>query len=96
MSWRFYRRVKILPGVSLNFSKRGTSLSVGGRGAHVTLGRGRVRETIGIPGSGLSYTTSQKAGATDSAPGTRRALYLIAIVGVLLVLALLSHFNRHR
>ena len=96
MGWRFYRRVKILPGVSLNFSKRGTSLSVGTRGAHVTLGRGHVRETVGIPGTGISYTSNQKAERSTSAPGSRRALYVLAIVGILLLLALLSHSSPHR
>ncbi|HLH76654.1 MAG TPA: DUF4236 domain-containing protein [Candidatus Binataceae bacterium] len=95
MGWRFYRRVKILPGVTLNFSKRGTSLSVGGRGAHVTLGRGRERETIGIPGSGISYTTTQKASRTAPAPGTRRTLYVLMILAILLLLALLSHSTPH-
>ena len=30
--------------------------SIGVRGAHVTLGHGKVRETVGLPGTGLSYT----------------------------------------
>jgi len=39
MGLRFYRRVKILPGLSVNVSKSGPSLSVGVRGAHVTFSR---------------------------------------------------------
>jgi hypothetical protein len=58
MGWRFYRRVRILPGVTLNVSKRGASVSVGPRGAHVTLGKRGVRESVGIPGTGISYTSS--------------------------------------
>ena len=34
MGFRFYRRVRILPGVSVNFSRSGPSLSVGLRGPH--------------------------------------------------------------
>ncbi len=78
MGFRFYRRIRVLPGVTLNLSKRGISASVGVRGAHVTVGHGKVRETVGIPGSGLSYTHiegSQQtrgeapgAGQTESAP----------------------------
>jgi tetratricopeptide (TPR) repeat protein len=62
MGFRFFRRVKIMPGVSLNFSKSGASVSLGGRGMHYTIGpRGR-RVTIGIPGTGLSYTAVSSNG----------------------------------
>jgi hypothetical protein len=56
MGLRFYRRIKLFPGVRLNISRSGVSTSVGVRGAHVTIGHGETRETIGLPGSGLSYT----------------------------------------
>ena len=58
MSYRFFRRVRIAPGLTVNLSKSGPSLSVGGRGAHVTLGgsRGR-RTTVGLPGTGLYWTS---------------------------------------
>jgi hypothetical protein len=56
MGFRFRRSIKILPGIRLNIGKRGVSTSIGVRGAHVTLGHGQVRETVGLPGTGLSYT----------------------------------------
>lgn len=57
MGWRFRRTLKILPGVRLNFSKSGVSASLGVRGAHITLGGPTgPRVTVGLPGSGLSYT----------------------------------------
>jgi hypothetical protein len=56
-SLRFFRRVKVLPGLTLNLSKSGPSLSMGVRGAHVTVGRRGVRKTVGIPGTGLFYTS---------------------------------------
>ena len=59
MGLRFRKSVKICKGVKVNFSKSGASLSLGGRGHSVTLGR-RSRATIGIPGTGLSYSTSLK------------------------------------
>jgi hypothetical protein len=58
MGWRFYRRIKILPGITLNFSKSGPSISIGRRGAHFTFGSRETRETLGIPGTGVSYTTT--------------------------------------
>jgi tetratricopeptide (TPR) repeat protein len=56
MAFRFWRRIKVAPGVTLNLSKSGGSLSFGPRGAKFTAGsRGR-RATVGIPGTGLFYT----------------------------------------
>ncbi|MCL7987425.1 DUF4236 domain-containing protein [Sphingobacterium sp. lm-10] len=39
MAWNFRRRIKIIPGVHLNFSKSGISTSIGVRGASVTVGK---------------------------------------------------------
>lgn len=57
MGFRFYRRVHICPGLSVNLSRSGPSLSVGVRGAHVTMGRRGVTRTVGLPGTGLFYTS---------------------------------------
>ena len=45
-----------MPGVYVNLSKSGASLSLGPRGATGTIGPGGVRGTLGIPGTGLFYT----------------------------------------
>lgn len=59
MSFRFWRRVSLAPGVTLNLSKSGGSLSFGPRGAKYTIGpRGR-RATVGLPGTGLFYTVHE-------------------------------------
>ena len=59
---RFWRRMKIAPGLTLNLSKSGGSLSFGPRGAKYTVGpRGR-RATVGIPGTGLFYTQTASGG----------------------------------
>jgi len=54
---RLWRRKQILPGVTLNLSKSGLSTSFGVRGFHYTVGHHRRRTTIGIPGTGVYYTT---------------------------------------
>lgn len=59
MGLRFFRRIRIAPGLTLNLSKRGASVSVGRRGAHFTVGSNGTRETVGIPGTGVSYTAIQ-------------------------------------
>ena len=53
---RLWRRVKIAPGVTVNISKSGPSLSAGPRGAKVTIGRRGLRQTLGIRGTGLYMT----------------------------------------
>jgi hypothetical protein len=75
MGFRFRRSIKILPGIRLNFGKRGVSTSIGVRGAHVTFGKTGTRTTVGLPGSGISYTHLDKphreglvASAPDPAP----------------------------
>ena len=56
-SLRFYRRVHLFPGVSVNLSKSGPSLTVGVRGAHLTMGHRGITRTVGIPGTGIYYTS---------------------------------------
>ena len=56
MFFRFFRRIKIAPGLTINLSKGGASLSAGVRGARITLGKRGVRKTLGLPGTGLSWT----------------------------------------
>lgn len=57
MALRFRKSIKIMPGVRLSLSKGGVSTSFGTTGARMTLGSdGKVRGTVGIPGSGLSNT----------------------------------------
>ena len=54
---RYYRRLRILPGLRLNLSKGGVSASLGGRGAWYTVTRnGRRRVTVGVPGTGVYFT----------------------------------------
>ncbi|MBF0201915.1 MAG: DUF4236 domain-containing protein [Desulfamplus sp.] len=60
MGLRFFKRVKVAPGVTLNLSKSGGSLSFGPRGAKFTVGPRGKRATVGLPGTGLFYTTTFK------------------------------------
>lgn len=62
MAFRFFRRVKIAPGVHVNLSRSGGSVSVGPRGAKVTAGPRGVRGTAGIPGTGMHWTREVRGG----------------------------------
>lgn len=55
MAWRFQRRKKILPGVTLNLGKRGAGLSIGRRGARASAGRRGVTASLSLVGTGLGY-----------------------------------------
>jgi Protein of unknown function (DUF4236) len=78
MSAYFRKSFKVAPGVHINLSKRGTGVSFGGRGAHVSFSpTGRVTKTLSIPGTGIYYRdvttansrsnkTSIKAAPTES------------------------------
>jgi Protein of unknown function (DUF4236) len=98
MGLRFNRRVSIFPGFRLNFGKTGVSASVGRRGAWLTFGRRRTRATVGLPGTGLSYTTilgkgNQSGGAATprTASGRRWVMIMLFIAAMLLSVFLHRH-----
>jgi Protein of unknown function (DUF4236) len=54
--FRFRRSIKIARGVRWNIGKKGSSISLGGHGLTHTISAKGSRTTVGIPGTGLSYT----------------------------------------
>ena len=56
MGVRYHRSVRILPGVHLNFSKSGMSISIGGAPFTVNFGNGVKRFTASLPGTGWSWS----------------------------------------
>lgn len=70
MALRFFRRIRLAPGLSLNLSKRGGSLSFGPPGLKYTVGTSGTRRTVGLPGTGLYYT---EHGGARHARGRHRA-----------------------
>ncbi|MEG6615225.1 DUF4236 domain-containing protein [Peptococcaceae bacterium 1198_IL3148] len=62
MGFRFFKRIKIAPGLTMNLSKSGASFSFGPRGMKYTVGAKGTRTTFGIPGTGLYYTQYNKKG----------------------------------
>ena len=68
MGLRYRKQIKVAPGVKLNVSKSGVSTSVGKRGATMNFSGRGTKATVGIPGSGLSYSkqlTKKKKPAAD-------------------------------
>ena len=56
MPLRFTRRLRVVPGLRVNLSKSGASLSIGHRGAWYTVGPRGGRATLGLPGTGFFWT----------------------------------------
>jgi hypothetical protein len=61
MGFRFHRSIRLFPGVRLNLSKSGVSTSIGRPGAWFTFGPRGTRTTVGLPGTGLSYTATSSS-----------------------------------
>lgn len=77
MAFRFSRRVSILPGLKLNLSGGGVSLSAGVRGAHINVGSRGAFASAGISGTGISYRQRVSGGqsgrsASSSGPFSPR------------------------
>jgi Protein of unknown function (DUF4236) len=99
MPFRFYRRFRAGP-FRMNVSKRGVSWSIGGRGAWLTVGRGRVRESVDLPGTGLGWYRQRRIGGADKSAEPQapmnpivRSIFWIAVAGLLL--AAFLHFANH-
>lgn len=71
MAWNYRKRVKIAPGVHLNFSKNGVSTSIGPKGAKVTFGKNGTYMSTSIPGTGL-YSRQKIGSGIGSSSTTNR------------------------
>jgi hypothetical protein len=54
MAWSFHKRIKIIPGVHLNLSKRGISTSIGVKGASMTFGKSGTYLNTSVPLLGIN------------------------------------------
>jgi hypothetical protein len=91
MAFRFQKRIRLFPGVTINIGKRGFSTSIGPRGAKLTVRPdGSHQTTIGIPGTGASWTSishaGQPAAARDQSPVRPTPSTITRTVGNLLIL----------
>lgn len=85
---RLRQYIRIIPGVKINLSKSGASLSVGGKGLTYNIGRKGRRTTLGIPGTGASYSTYDTH-AESKAEGEINWGKIVFYVGALVMLAFL-------
>lgn len=105
MGMRFRKSKKIAPGVRVNLNAKSASISIGPKGFKKTFSTsGRTTTTVGIPGTGLSYSTSKKMGAPTAAASADPIVPEVTVPvrsqkskGVALVLCvLLGYMGIHR
>ena len=60
MAIRFRKTKKILPGVKLNLSKSGVSVTAGVKGASINIGKNGVYRNLGIQVTGISQRDKLK------------------------------------
>ncbi|WP_415482592.1 DUF4236 domain-containing protein [Bacillus velezensis] len=59
MGFKFRKSVKIAPGVKLNINSKSVGISAGVKGARISTNtKGRTTTTVGIPGTGISYSNT--------------------------------------
>lgn len=105
MSLIFRKSIKIAPGLRVNLSKRGASVSFGTKGARLTASKRGVTTTTGIPGTGLSnrefkswedvYKAREKSARRAERSAEERAAFarhpfIMLLSAALLALAILS------
>lgn len=88
MGIRFRKRIKLFPGLWVNLSKSGASVSAGVKGFTVNSGRGKTRTTVGLPGTGVSYTTTSTGGTAAPTSTNKPARTVRPVIWLALVLAI--------
>jgi hypothetical protein len=87
MGFRFHKRIRIFKGLYVNLgSKKGPSVSVGGRGITTNISGRGVHETFSLPGTGISYRTQNRAvkvkgGQGGGCGGCMSLIVLFLIIG---------------
>jgi Protein of unknown function (DUF4236) len=76
MAWSFRKRIKIIPGVYLNFSKSGISTSIGVKGASLTFSKSGTYLNTSISGLGLSNRQKISDGYNQPQPRPNEFQYL--------------------
>jgi len=68
MAWSYRKRIKIVPGVHLNFSKRGISTSIGIKGASLNFSSSGTRLNTSVLGFSNSYKISSSSSQRSKQP----------------------------
>lgn len=93
MGLNFKKSLKIAPGLKLNIGKKGiNSVSVGKSGARVNVGKRGIKTTVGMPGSGLSYSKNSSYNKISTLPNQNVEDKKSIGFGTLLIIGILLLF----
>jgi Protein of unknown function (DUF4236) len=70
----------------VNVSRSGVSGSIGRRGAWLTIGRDRIRTSLGVPGTGLGWYSQQRVTAARPIRNILAIGFIVIVVMVVLLL----------
>jgi hypothetical protein len=87
MGFRFRRSISLGKELRINIGKRNASLGIGGRGLGVSIGTSGNWFRVGLPGSGLSY--SSRIGGLR---GPGRGASIVGVIALFLFLIWAFHF----
>jgi hypothetical protein len=87
MGLRYRSTFRLARGLRINLSKSGASLSVGRRGATLNVRPRGTRATVGLPGTGLSWSERTRPGQRGS-----RLIGLLILIGA--VIAIVAALGR--
>ena len=94
MGFRFHKAISLIPGVRLNLSKTGPSLSVGERGSTFNIGEKGTRATVGLPGSGMSYSVNKSWRNPFKDVSPQKWIYF-AILAAVVVRYVIKYYHIH-
>ena len=90
MGFRFRRSKKIAPGLRINISKSGPSITAGGKYIHTTVGHGRVTNSVRTPVKGLYYSSTKstkgRSARSKNRTGSKSSPGILGIIGALIAL----------
>ena len=91
MGFRFRRSLRLAPGLRINLSKSGGSVSVGRGGTTLNFSSRGTKATVALPGSGLGYSTMLKSGPGTALPSDEGRSggvggFIVVVIFVLLAL----------
>lgn len=94
MPIRYHKKIKINDAIDLNLSKSGPSLSIGPKGAKVTVNKNGANVRAGLPGTGISYNkkigrskTSRRSSRNSRSTKSNSKFMLLFVAGVGLIYA---------
>ncbi len=83
MGFRYRKSFNLAPGLKMNLGKKSASVSFGEKGGHITAGTsGKITASAGLPGTGLSYTTST-GGGTKKRSELPEIILAAIVVGII-------------